>query len=497
MIAPATPAANENRGYRPGTIIAGKYRLQRVLGEGGQGCVWEALNLSLDVCVAIKFVTLGGENGSQMARLLLEARTAAQLRHPGIVRVFDFGETPNGDSFLVMELLEGESLSRALARAGRFSPEAALRLLLPIAEAVGAAHARGVVHRDIKPENIFIAKFEQQTQPKLLDFGIAKVDDAPTPASHLTRAGTIVGSPAYLSPEQARGEAHIDQRADVWAFAATLYQCITGKLPFWRDSYNALLWSIVEDEPASIMELGVPQPALWDILRRGLSKSKTKRWDSMQAFGRALAAWLHSRGVSDDVSGVPLQARWLTSSASAAAALAPARQEPPHTSERGEPSYAPSFSRSVSLSPARRREGRSALGFGLAVAAGLLGGALLWLAPHVQANASAAQPAPLTRLQPPSTTHVAPSAPTPVAHAVAAATAPRVTVVTQPGAAAAAAHAGVAAPTAPTTAPGASSAAAPAAMSEGARVKEPASTAPAPRKRRRVSNPEAELMNPY
>ncbi len=293
-----------------GDVVAGRYRLERCIGEGGQGSVWQARHLALETRVAVKFLKCSNDDDSRVERLLLEARTAAQLQHPAIVRVFDLEQTERGQPFLTMELLEGECLADLLAATHQLSPERALCLLLPIAEAVQLAHARGIVHRDIKPENIFIANGPGRLQPKLLDFGTVKVDAGRS--ARLTAQGAVLGSPLYLAPELARGDARVDWRVDIWAFSATLYECISGRPPFWADSYHALLRNIIEREPPSLVELGVGDAELWSIIRRGLAKDRKQRWPSMQALGQALANWLMRRGVVDDACGTPLAGRWLT-----------------------------------------------------------------------------------------------------------------------------------------------------------------------------------------
>jgi serine/threonine-protein kinase len=294
-------------------VVADKYRFERLLGEGAQGWVWQAHNILLDAPVAIKVVRTESADKSLPDRLFREARAAARLGHPAIVRVFDLGQARNGAPFIVMELLEGENLADRLSASGQLAPELALRLFLPIADALLAAHAKGIVHRDVKPENIFLAISGETVQPKLLDFGIAKVMQEPRRSRQrqITQTGAIVGSPAYLSPEQARGQDEIDERADVWSFCATLYECLTGELPFDGPTWRALRDDIIEGAPLSIVELGVGDEKLWQILERGLSKSKSERWPSMLALGRALACWLLERGVTADVCGVSLESRWL------------------------------------------------------------------------------------------------------------------------------------------------------------------------------------------
>ena len=299
-------------GYSPGDVVAGKYRLDAVLGEGGQALVWRARNLALEADVALKLVRPDSEDRAPVHRLLREARAAARLDHPAIVRVFDLGETEAGDPFLVMELLSGEDLADLLVKRRQLPAEEAVQMLLPIADALVSAHAQGIIHRDLKPANVFLARNGEHTQPKLLDFGIVKLRLPASPNGEtITNDGVVIGSLAYLSPEQARGLADIDERADVWCFCAMLYECLTGETPFQGTSYHQLLRSITDDEPRSILEQGVADEQLWVILSRGLAKPTDERWQTVQELGSALARWLIDRGVTDDISGVSLSSRWL------------------------------------------------------------------------------------------------------------------------------------------------------------------------------------------
>ena len=162
--------------YLPGEIVAEKYRLIRLIGEGGMGSVWVARNLALDIRVAVKLIRSDLDAPGITERLLKEARTTARLRHPSIVRVFDFGRTRHGDPFIVMELLQGETLGTVLNRESRLSAPQALQLLLPVADGLAAAHAQGIVHRDLKPDNVFFTEVDDRIQPKVLDFGIASFE---------------------------------------------------------------------------------------------------------------------------------------------------------------------------------------------------------------------------------------------------------------------------------------------------------------------------------
>jgi eukaryotic-like serine/threonine-protein kinase len=302
--------ASAGAGHAPGDLIARKYRLERLLGEGAQGSVWLAENLALGSAVALKIVHAGDGNPAATLRLEKEARAAAQIGHPAVVRVFDLGRTAHGDAFIVMEFLEGENLGERLAARGRLPPVEAVRTLLPIADVLDAAHARGIVHRDLKPENVFLEKNGGTVQPKLLDFGIAKFRD-PRRSLVITEVGTLLGSPGYVAPEQALCRADVGPAVDVWAFCVVLYECVTGVVPFEADDCRELFRSIGEDPPRPTLAYGVGDLELWEILRRGLAKDPRQRWPTLFELGRALARWLAARGVQDDVSGVLLKSRWL------------------------------------------------------------------------------------------------------------------------------------------------------------------------------------------
>jgi len=276
------------------------------------GAVWVAKNLALNTRVALKLIRAEVKSADAEERLLTEARAAAKLGHPAIVRVFDFGRSEQGDPYIVMELLEGEALAESLQRRARAPATRAVQLLLPIADALAVAHAEGIVHRDLKPENVFLARTSHGLQPKILDFGVAKHHHG-SGVSKLSDHGLVVGSPEYMSPEQARGLPGIDHRSDVWGFTVLLYELIAGALPFTGDNYNAVMGSIIDDEPRSLVELGVADDELWQIVARGLKKAPDQRWMSMRDYGRALACWLWENGIKEDATNASLEATWLAS----------------------------------------------------------------------------------------------------------------------------------------------------------------------------------------
>jgi serine/threonine-protein kinase len=300
-------AAGPAHEYREGEQIAEKYRLVRVIGAGGMGAVWLAENLTLDVQVAIKLMRRDVASPEMHARLLLEARSAARLGHPSIVRVFDFGETQHGDPYIVMEVLEGESLGHVLTVKGRLPATSAVRTLLPVASALATAHQKGIVHRDLKPDNILLVRGHGGAiVPKLVDFGIAKFRRDEEPEG-ITRAGMMVGSPEYMSPEQARGRSDIDERADVWGLAVVLYECITGVRPFEAPNVNALMVSIAEDPPIPCTDFCAGDAELWAILERALAKRTADRWPTMRELGAALTDWCEGVGVTTDIVGTSLR----------------------------------------------------------------------------------------------------------------------------------------------------------------------------------------------
>ncbi len=294
--------------YQPNDPVGDKYVLLRPLGGGGMGTVWIARDRVLDVHVAVKLLALeGGDVEVHARRMLEEARTAARIGHAAIVRTLDFGVSQRGDPYLVMELLHGEDLADLLARERRLPALAAVSTLLPIAHGLAMAHESGIIHRDVKPENIFLATTDLGTQPKLLDFGIARFTDR---LQRLTLEGVVLGTPDYLSPEQARGE-KVTPAADLWSFCVVLYELVAGECPFRGQGYYELLRAIVEEEPAPLSAHGVNEPELWRILARGLAKRPSDRYRTLRELGQGIAEWAVARGLQEDVTGTSLRRTWL------------------------------------------------------------------------------------------------------------------------------------------------------------------------------------------
>ena len=328
--------------YRTGDVIADKYKLESIIGRGGMGSVWRARNLVLNVAVAIKLINRQVASEEAGKRLLIEARSAAQLGHPSIVRVHDFGTTERDDPYIVMEFLQGEALGDIIDRKGRLDPVASVRLALPVLAALSAAHGKGIVHRDLKPDNIILETDDNgNTTPKLVDFGIAQIgleslpQDEPSDdgeqdeleqagrlARRLTQTGRIVGSPDYMSPEQARGD-EVDERSDLWSMAVVLYETMTGCMPFSGDRVDKLLIDVLVGKPPPITTLDVGDDSLWQILERALAKRKERRWQDAREMGQALATWLLSQGVDTDIAGASVRQHWLEATTARPLSLPP------------------------------------------------------------------------------------------------------------------------------------------------------------------------------
>ncbi len=273
-----------------GMVVDGKYRVEGTLGAGGMGTVYLAADMRLQRQVALKVI-----RGDLLAdavtaeRFRREALAVARLRHPNIVTVYDYNDAEGVGAYLVMELLDGRSLRGELADRDRLDVREALDLMAPVCEAVGAAHRAGVIHRDLKPDNIFVERRDGATAVKVLDFGIAKLSEAsPFAAGALTTGGVAIGTPAYMSPEQCRGES-ADERSDVYALGCMLYEMVTGRAPFPSSNAVAVLYDHVNTAPRRPSDL-VPGIAtsLDEALVRALAKAPNERFQTAHAFARAL-----------------------------------------------------------------------------------------------------------------------------------------------------------------------------------------------------------------
>jgi serine/threonine-protein kinase len=280
------PAANRSPSFRPGVVIADKYVVERLIGEGGLGVVVAAKHAQLEQLVAIKYLRAKAlSDGAVTERFVREARLAAKIRSDHVARVYDVGMLPSGAPYMVMEYLSGMDLGRMLGSTGPLPVWRAVEYVLQACDALGAAHAAGVVHCDIKPENLFVTTGASGAPLlKVLDFGISKLtpDRArveSSKAGEITVAGELFGTPAYMSPEQLLAPNEVDLRTDIWAIGVVLHQLLSGRLPFDGETLPELCSAIVKNTPVSLSDLrpDVP-PGLVRSVERCLSKMPGDRF---------------------------------------------------------------------------------------------------------------------------------------------------------------------------------------------------------------------------
>ncbi len=275
-------------GVKEGDVLAGKYRIDKVLGVGGMGVVVAAHHIHLDDRVAIKFMLPHAlTNGDAVSRFAREARAAVKIKSEHVARVSDVGTLENGAPYMVMEYLEGRDLSAWLEQSGALPIEQAVEFVLQAAEALAEAHTLGIVHRDLKPANLFVVRTpDGQLSVKVLDFGISKLTQIPgnTPRSDmdLTKTSAMMGSPLYMSPEQMQSAKEVDARADIWALGVILYELLCGTVPFLSESLPEVLIKIIsaEPDPPRSKRPEVP-PELERVIFKCLAKDRNKRYSTV------------------------------------------------------------------------------------------------------------------------------------------------------------------------------------------------------------------------
>ncbi len=283
--APAT-ASGVDQPLQPGTKI-GEYQIERELGRGGMGAVYAARHPIIGKRVAIKVLDASfSRDGGLVQRFLDEARAVNKIGHPNIIDVFSFGQLPDGRQYFVMEFLEGETMAAWLGR-GRPDTAEARRLLLQVCEALEAAHREGIIHRDLKPENLWIARPKHgEAFIKVLDFGIAKLI-APEAVTNVTKTGTVMGTPQYMSPEQCTGRG-VDHRADIYSLGVIIFQIFCGRLPFEGESVAEIMSDHLTKAPPRPGELAAVSPAMESLLLSCLDKNPANRPSSAAELGLRL-----------------------------------------------------------------------------------------------------------------------------------------------------------------------------------------------------------------
>lgn len=295
-------ASGEDSDPLLGCVLADTYQVLRLIGEGGMSRVYEARHMRLtSKRVAIK--VLHGELTRQsqaLGRFLREAEATGALQHPNIVGAIDVNELDDGRPYIVAELLRGDQLGAYFERQGKLPVEEAVAICRPICKALVAAHERGIVHRDIKPENLFLVGEGSARTTKVLDFGISQVS---TEHGKLTKTGTVMGTPTYMPPEQARGK-RVDHRADVYSVGAILYEAVTGRRPFDGDEPMATLAAVLTEDPVRPISI-VPTipPGLELVIQKAMAKAPRDRYATMRELDEALAEFDPSASAADGESG--------------------------------------------------------------------------------------------------------------------------------------------------------------------------------------------------
>jgi serine/threonine-protein kinase len=282
----------------PGVVLAGKYQIERVLGQGGMGVVAAAHHIHLEQRVALKLMLPQAmSNPGAVARFVREARAAARISSEHVARVFDVGALPTGEPYIAMEYLDGSDIAQVLASVGRLAHPVAVEYLLQACEALAEAHAFGIIHRDLKPGNLFLVeRRDGQRLIKVLDFGISKMDSG-AQASTMTQTSALMGSPLYMSPEQMGGAKAVDARSDIWALGVVLYEMLAGEPPFNGETLPQVCAMVLQEPPPPLEQraLGLPL-TLYEVVRRCLEKAPAARYQSVTELARALEPIATVRG---------------------------------------------------------------------------------------------------------------------------------------------------------------------------------------------------------
>jgi len=286
--------------FPPGHMLDDKYRIERLLAIGGMGAVYVGTHTKIKKRVAIKVLRTELANAQELVeRFQREAIAASAIGHDNIVSVTDMGQTDAGVAFLVMEYLEGESLAAVMSRDAPLEVHRACDLAVDILGGVAAAHETGIVHRDLKPENIFLARRSHGDQVKILDFGISRIRSAEDPDHRLTQTGLIMGTPNYMSPEQARGESEITAASDIYSIGVILYEMLTGALPYEAENYNMLMFRVLTGEYVKARARRVDLPEALDrAVNKAMAMAATDRFATADDFAAALAPFTRDARLS-------------------------------------------------------------------------------------------------------------------------------------------------------------------------------------------------------
>lgn len=423
---------DRNASARVGEVIADRFRLERLIGVGAMGAVYRAVHEWTQRKVAVKLLFDDSNPAEAIERFFREARAATRIGHRNIVEVLDMGQHSDGTYYLAQELLEGETLRQRLDRLRKLSTTETFELLLPVMDALTAAHAAGVIHRDVKPENIILHSERKTSRaakvvPKLIDFGVAKAGDHPV---RLTAAGAVLGTPNYMAPEQIEGSAEVGPQADLWSIGVILYECLSGERPFSAPTVRDLFAQICTTSAPPLKSLAPTLPdELANIVHCALERDRTQRFGSVHAMVSALSsvtplAEAPALAVMFESLAAPIVPRSATDARGAnkttplvRTPVTPTPQQPPASVERQSSAGDGRPRRSASPS-SRANAAQIAMGVGLGVAIAafgaftIRGAARTPPAPPTHTNSTARDAGALPERATPTDT-----APTPVIHA--------------------------------------------------------------------------------
>jgi serine/threonine-protein kinase len=286
-----TSPTNLHECIRPGELLAGKYLIERVIGQGGMGVVVLAHHIQLDEKVALKLLLPKGvENPDALSRFMREARAAAKVKGEHVARVSDVGQLENGVPYIVMEYLEGNDLAHWIQTKGALPMQQAVDFVLQACDAIANAHSVGIVHRDLKPANLFcVQRSDGELSIKVLDFGISKITTPGAPGHDMTRTTTLMGSPRYMSPEQMHMTKNVDARTDIWSLGVILFELLTGRPPFDAEAVTQLAIRIVNEPAPPLRSLRADAPAaLEQVIATCLEKDRARRYQTVGDLAVAL-----------------------------------------------------------------------------------------------------------------------------------------------------------------------------------------------------------------
>jgi eukaryotic-like serine/threonine-protein kinase len=414
----------------PGTVLMGKYRVERLLGMGNMGVVVAAIHLGFEQRVAIKLMLPGkGPDPERHERFMREGRIAARLTGQHVAKVLDVGTMdPGGAPYLVMEYLDGRDLAAILTERGPLPFAEATGYVLQVCEAAAEAHKAGIIHRDLKPANLFLSKLADGSPcVKVLDFGVSKLTE---PGADLTQDTATLGSPLYMPPEQINSSKYVDARADVWALGVVLYQLVAGKTPFHGETIQQVCGRVFQCPPTPLSTYRSDAPPGFEaVILRCLEKEREQRWPNVAAFAAALVPFAPARAVVHaeraaailGVEDVPSRVMDVLPPAPSTAAPLPAASSQPEAARSASGTLAAAAIVAPPAAMARpRRRAFAAAGLGLVIVALAAVGAVRWRGGATVSTLSATPAAPVTIAAPivPSPTAPPPIAPAPAASTV-------------------------------------------------------------------------------